>query len=91
MIGAGDFKAEFLELAATFCAAIENIQPQPIAVRVFVEDYLPGRERVIFSRICVFDVLSAKQHAIWITSQLVRWHRMSLDVRDRELRLARNE
>ncbi len=86
VIGAGNFKAEFLELAATFCAATEKIQPQPIAVRVFVEDYLPGRERV-YSPTCVFDVLDAEQHAIWITSQLSRWHRMSLDVRDRELQL----
>lgn len=86
VIGAGGVKAEFVELAATFCAATEKIEPQPIAVRVFVEDYLPGRERV-YSPTCVFDVLDAEQHAIWITSQLTRWHRMSLDVRDRELQL----
>ncbi len=86
VIGAGNFEAEFLELAATFCAADEKITPQPIAVRVFVEDYLPDRERV-YSPTCVFDVLDPQQHAIWITSQLTRWHRMSLDVRDREMQL----
>lgn len=86
IIGAGNFDAEFLELAATFCAATEKIAPQPIEVRVFVEDYLPGRPRV-YSPTCIFDVLDAEQHAIWITSQLSRWHRMSLDVRDRELQL----
>ncbi len=86
VIGAGDFKAEFLELAGTLCEATEEIQPQPIAVRVFVEDYLPGRQRV-YSPTCIFDVLDAEQHSIWITSQLSRWHRMSLDVRDRELQL----
>jgi hypothetical protein len=86
LIGAGNHEAEFLELAATFSAAALKIPPQPVAVRVFVEDYFPGRER-IYSPTCVFDVLNAEQHAIWITSQLSRWHRMSLDVRDREMQL----
>ncbi|MFK8115350.1 MAG: hypothetical protein AB8B91_24345 [Rubripirellula sp.] len=86
IIGAGRFDAELLELAATFCAADAKIKPQPIAVRVFVEDYLPGRERV-YSTTCVFNVLNAEQHSIWISNQLTRWHRSSLDVRDRELQL----
>ena len=86
VIGAGNHQAEFLRLSATFCALDEKIQPQPIAVRVFVEDYLPERERV-YSPTCVFNVLDAEQHSIWITSQLTRWHRMSLDVRDREMQL----
>ncbi len=86
LIGAGDHRAEFLELAATFSAAKLKIESQPIAVRVFVDDYYPGRER-IYSPVCIFDVLDAEQHAIWITSQLSRWHRMSLDVRDREMQL----
>ncbi len=86
LIGAGNHEAEFLELAATFSAAALKIPPQPVAVRVFVEDYFPERQR-IYSPTCVFDVLNAEQHAIWITSQLSRWHRMSLDVRDREMQL----
>ncbi len=51
-----------------------------------MEDYFPNRERV-HSPLCVFDVLDPSQHAIWVTSELSRWHRMSLDVRDRELQL----
>ena len=86
ILGAGDQNTEFLELAGVFSAATHEIQPQPVAVRVFVEDYLPGRERT-YSPTSVFDVLDAEQHAIWITSQLARWHRMSLDVRDREMQL----
>lgn len=86
IVGAGNHEAEFLELAATFSAAAEKIDPQPLAVRVFVEDYYPGRDRV-YSPTCIFEVLNAEQHAIWITSQLSRWHRMSLDVRDREMQL----
>ncbi len=86
IIGAGGSEAELLDLAATFSATQWEIAPQPIAVRVFVEDFLPGRERV-YSPTCLFDVLNAEEHAIWVTAQLSRWHRMSLEVRDRELQL----
>jgi len=86
ILGAGDHQAEFLELAGVFCPATHQIKPQTLAVRVFVEDYLPGRERV-YSPTSLFEVLDAEQHAIWITTQLARWHRMSLDVRDREMQL----
>ena len=86
MLGAGNPLAESLELAATFCARDQGITPQTIALRVFAEDYFPDRERV-YSPLCVFHVLDASQHAIWVTSELSRWHRMSLEVRDRELQL----
>ncbi|SFJ41472.1 hypothetical protein [Planctomicrobium piriforme] len=86
IIGAGDAQAELLDLAATFSAQQLGIAPQPVGVRVFVEDFLPGRERV-YSPQCVFHVLDAEQHAIWVTAQLSRWHRLSLEVRDRELQL----
>nr|MDQ3333413.1 hypothetical protein [Planctomycetota bacterium] len=82
VIGAGGPEAESLDLAATHL----GIKPQPVAMRVYVEDFRPGRERV-YSPVCYFDVLDAEQHAIWITAQLGRWHRMSLEVRDRELQL----
>ena len=55
-------------------------------VRIFVEDYLPGRGRV-YSPTYTFLVLNAEQHAIWITDQLSKWHRQSLLVRDREMQL----
>ena len=32
-------------------------------------------------------VLDPEQHAIWLTEQLSRWHRQSLEVRDHEMRL----
>ena len=86
LIGAGSSEADQLELAATFCASDLKIQPQSIALRVFVEDYLPGRPRV-YSPAREFEILDAEQHAVWISSELSRWHRMSLDVRDREMQL----
>lgn len=86
IIGAGNPEAELLALAATFSAKQFEIEPQVIEVRVFAEDYLPDRERVYSSPSILF-VLDPEQHAIWITAQMSRWHRMALDVRDRELQL----
>ncbi|MDF1843998.1 MAG: hypothetical protein P1U77_21550 [Rubripirellula sp.] len=86
IIAAGHSTAESMELAATFCASDEKIEPQLISFRVFVEDYLPGRERS-YGPDCLFEILDPAQHAIWVTEQLRRWHKMSLDVRDREMRL----
>src|SRR5581483_11184088 len=40
-----------------------------------------------YSPISALYVLNAEQHAIWLTEQLNKWHRESLDVRDRELQL----
>ena len=55
-------------------------------VRLFAEDYFPGRDRV-YSPPYTFYVLSAEQHAIWVTEQLSKWHRQSLEVRDKEMQL----
>jgi hypothetical protein len=86
IIGAGDVMAEQLELVATFSAAEHQILSPLIAVRAFAEDYRPAGERS-YTPESVFEVLNADQHAIWITDQLARWQRMSLDARDRELKL----
>jgi hypothetical protein len=82
--GAGD--KETIELAGVFCAQTLGIEPQPIEVRIYAEDYLPGRARV-YSPVYLLHVLSAEQHSIWLTEQLSKWHRQSLEVRDRELQL----
>jgi hypothetical protein len=63
-----------------------GIEPQLIQVRMFVEDYLPDRERT-YSPAYMMYVLSPADHAIWLTDQLSKWHRHSLEVRDRELQL----
>lgn len=86
IISAGGPDKEQLELAGTFTASSLGIEPQPIEVRLFAEDYFPGRERV-YSAPHLLYVLNAEQHAIWLTEQLSKWHRQSLDVRDRELQL----
>ena len=86
LLAAGAHDRELLELAGTFCAKTLDIEPQPLNVRIFVEDYLPGRSRV-YSPTYLLYVLNADQHSIWITEQLSKWHRQSLEVRDREMQL----
>jgi len=86
ILGAGGSDKEMLELTGTFSAKTLGIEPQPLNVRLFVEDYLPGRSRV-YSHPYVLYVLSAEQHSIWLTEQLSKWHRQSLEVRDREMQL----
>ncbi|HTI51745.1 MAG TPA: hypothetical protein VL475_12360, partial [Planctomycetaceae bacterium] len=85
LAGGGNDK-DALEVAGTFSAKSLGIDPQPLEVRLFVEDYFPGRERV-YSPTYLFYVLNAEQHAIWLTEQLSKWHRHALEVRDREMQL----
>ncbi len=86
VLAAGAADKDMLELSGTFSAVSLGIEPQPIRVRLFVEDFFPGRPRV-YSPAYVLYVLNAEQHAIWVTEQLSKWHRQSLEVRDRELQL----
>src|SRR5207245_10534589 len=75
-----------LQISGTFSAKSLGIEPQPVQVRMFAADYFPGRARV-YSAPYTFYVLNAEQHAIWLTEQLSKWHRHSLEVRDREMQL----
>jgi hypothetical protein len=86
VLAAGGADQESLDLAGTFSAKKLGIEPQPISLRLFVEDYLPGRER-IYSPAYTLYILNAEQHSIWITEELSKWHRQSLEVRDREMQL----
>src|SRR5579872_172647 len=86
LLGAGAPDREFLDLGGTFSAVSLGIEPQPVNLRVYVEDYFPGRGRV-YSPPHLLYVLTAEQHAIWITEQMSKWHRQALEVRDREMQL----
>ena len=86
IVAAGGADRETLDVAGTFSAKALGIEPQVVNVRVFVEDYLPGRPRVYSPPYMLF-VLNAEQHAIWLTEQLSKWHRQALEVRDREMQL----
>jgi hypothetical protein len=86
ILAAGGNDKESLDVGGTFSAKSSNIEPQLIRARVFVEDYLPNRKRV-YAPASFLYVLSPEQHAIWLTEQLNKWHRQSLEVRDREMQL----
>ena len=86
LLSAGGPEQDVLAADAAFSAASLGIEPQPVELRLFVEDYFPGRERVYSSPHLLY-ILTPEQHAIWMTEQLSKWHRRSLEVRDRELRL----
>lgn len=86
ILAAGGTEKDVMEVAGTFCAKTLGIEPQPLNVRLFVEDYFPGRSRT-YSTPYLLYVLSAEQHSIWVTEQLSKWHRQSLEVRDREMQL----
>jgi hypothetical protein len=86
VLAAGGNDKDALEVGGTFSAKALGIEPQPIHLRIFAEDYLPGRPRV-YSPTYTFYVLNAEQHAVWLTEQLSKWHRQSLEVRDREMQL----
>jgi hypothetical protein len=86
ILGSGGQDKELVELAGTFSAKSLGIEPQAVQVRMFVEDYLPGRPRV-YSPPYTFLVLTPEMHAIWVTEQLSRWHRQAIEVKDREMQL----
>ena len=86
VLAAGATDKDAMEAVGTFSAKSLGIEPQPVNVRVYAEDYFPGRARV-YSPTFTFYVLNAEQHAIWLTEQLSKWHRQSLEVRDKEMAL----
>ncbi|TWU47304.1 hypothetical protein Poly51_51040 [Rubripirellula tenax] len=85
-LSAGNHDANEVEVIGTFSAKSLGIEPQPIELYVWTEDYLPGRQRV-YSPPHIVYILTPDQHAIWMTEQLSKWHRQALDVRDRERQL----
>jgi hypothetical protein len=86
LLAPGNPTAESLDAMATFQATALKIPAQPLEVRMFVEDYLPGRGR-IYSASHLLYVLTPDEHASWILEQVNKWQRESLEVRDRELQL----
>ena len=87
IVFAGNPEAEAVEsITATFSPERESIEPQTIELRLFAEDYLPGRERVYSAPFTVF-VLSEDEHAIWMTRRLDEWFKQSLETYEQEQQL----
>jgi hypothetical protein len=83
---AGGATAERLDADAVFQATSLGIDPQPIELRLFVEDFMPGRNRV-YSNPVLLMILNPSDHALWVLQQFNRWQREALEVRDKELQL----
>ena len=78
-ISAGDPNTTRLEsITATFCPQRESIEPQPVTLRLFAEDYLPGRERV-YSLPYKVIILTEDEHAVWMTGRLDKWFKQALE------------
>jgi hypothetical protein len=86
VLAAGGPNRETLNATGTFQAETLGIAPQAVEVRLYATDYLPHREPKLSPPFMLY-VLSADEHAIWVTEQLSLWHRRALEVRDKELRL----
>ncbi|GAA4449604.1 hypothetical protein [Novipirellula rosea] len=83
VLASGQAHESSLQVDAVFSAQTLGIEPGIVELRLWAEDYLPGRERQ-FSTPYTFYVMTAPQHAQWIANQMEKWHGASLDVRDRE-------
>ena len=91
VLAGGGSEREVLNASGTFNAEALGIEPQAIEMQLYVKDFYPDREPALSAPFLLY-VLSADDHAIWLTEQLNKWHRRSLEVRDRELKLyAENE
>lgn len=86
VLAAGSPLSTSMQVPATFSASALGIVPQPVEVRLWTEDYYPGRERSYTPGHLLY-VLTAEEHAIWIANQLSKWQRAALDVRDKEMQL----
>ena len=86
IVSAGMPTADTLTVAATFSAKRENIKPQSLRLRAYVEDYLPNRERV-YSPYLVLHVLTPAEHFRWLVGQMQLWAGAAKDVHDKELQL----
>ncbi len=83
IVSAGSPDTTDMTKIATFSPKREGVHPQAIELRVYVEDYFPGRERVYSPTFTVF-VLSEEEHAVWLTSQISEWSKIVIETYDRE-------
>ena len=86
LLEAGGSDRESLDVAATFCPRALGVAAQPIVLRAFVEDYLPGRGRVYSPPVLLYIVDEA-EHALILNERLNRWRQQAGEVRDREMGL----
>ena len=87
VVFAGNPEAETVDsVTATFSPERDGIEPQTIDLRLYAEDYRPGRERA-YSPVYKVFVLSEDEHAIWMTRRLDDWFKQSLETYEQEQQL----
>lgn len=72
---------------ALFSPWLEGIKPQRLTLRLFIEDYLPGRER-IYSRPQTIQVMSEDEHMQWLEQEMENWQTNADSIYETELALA---
>lgn len=85
-VSSGSPTSEDLNVTATFSTGRENVKPQSLSLRAYVEDYFPDRGR-IYSPQIVLHVLSPAEHFKWLIGQMRLWAGAAKDVHDKELQL----
>lgn len=75
-----------VSLESLFTATSLGIEPQPIELRLYAVDYLPGRTRA-YSAAYVLQVLDKHEHATWVTQEIAQLYKKAIEVRDREKQL----
>ena len=85
-VSSGSPTSEDLNVTATFSTGRENVKPQSLRLRAYVEDYFPERGR-IYSPQIVLHVLSPAEHFKWLIGQMRLWAGAAKDVHDKELQL----
>lgn len=86
LVRQGGPEVQSIATGATFCADTDQVAPQKLMLRAFVEDYEPQRGRV-YSTAYAVHVMTPSEHVIWMTSQLRRWASQADDVYEEEIRL----
>ncbi len=85
-VSSGSPTSEELNVTATFSTGRENVKPQSLRLRAYVEDYFPDRGRIHSPQI-VLHVLSPAEHFKWLIGQMRLWAGAAKDVHDKELQL----
>jgi len=86
ILQAGGGDVESLDAVATFCPDALGIRPQPIAIRAFAEDFMPGRGRAVSSPLVLY-VVDRAEHALVLNTRLQQFRQQASEVRDREMGL----
>lgn len=87
LLVAGSPQTQTVREMGIFSAKLENVSPQKLTFRLFVEDYKPGRGR-IYSRPQTLHLMSNDEHVVWINEKMQRWKSKADAIYEQELLLA---